>query len=138
MYDHDDFCDDCYEEGYEAGYSEGRKSRGPRGTQAVIERHRRENEANGCYIATAVYGSCDCPEVWVLRRYRDFTLARSWYGRAFIHAYYAISPKLVKCFGHTEAFKRLWRKPLDKKIAALRASGVDDSAYQDINWRKQN
>lgn len=135
MSDYDDFCDDCYEEGYEDGYNEGRRSHGPRGTRAVIERNNRRNQENGCYVATAVYGSYDCPEVWVLRRYRDFTLARSWYGRAFIRAYYAISPKLVKCFGHTKVFKRLCRKPLDKKIAALRANGVDDSAYQDIDWR---
>ena len=135
MSDYDDFCDDCYEEGHEDGYDEGRRSRGHRGTQAVIERHRRENEANGCYIATAVYGSYDCPEVWVLRRYRDFTLARSWYGRAFIRVYYAISPKLVKRFGHTKAFKQLWRKLLDKKIAVLRTDGVDDSKYQDVDWR---
>ncbi|NLX93020.1 MAG: hypothetical protein GXZ02_03995, partial [Clostridiales bacterium] len=39
----------------------------------------------GCYVATAVYGSYDCPQVWTLRRYRDYTLAETWYGRAFIH-----------------------------------------------------
>ena len=50
----------------------------------------------GCYVATAVYGSYDCPQVWTLRRFRDHTLAASWYGRSFIRAYYAISPTLVK------------------------------------------
>ena len=48
---------------------------------------------NGCYVATAVYGSYDCPQVWTLRRYRDYTLAETWYGRAFIRTYYAISPR---------------------------------------------
>ena len=134
MSGYDDFCDDCYEEGYEDGYDEGRRSRGPRGTQAVIERHRRENEANGCYIATAVYGSYDCPEVWVLRRYRDFTLARSWYGRAFIRTYYAISPTLVKWFGHTEWFKKMWKGKLDRMVANLNADGVEDSPYEDKPW----
>ena len=42
----------------------------------------------GCYVATAVYGSYDCPEVWTLRRYRDYSLAETWYGRAFIKLYY--------------------------------------------------
>lgn len=37
----------------------------------------------GCYVATAVYGSYDCPQVWTLRRFRDYTLAETWYGRAF-------------------------------------------------------
>ena len=32
----------------------------------------KETSSGGCYVATAVYGSYDCPEVWVLRRYRDF------------------------------------------------------------------
>ena len=33
-----------------------------------------DNPSNGaCYVATAVYGSYDCPEVWTLRRFRDYT-----------------------------------------------------------------
>ena len=55
----------------------------------------------GCYVATAVYGSYDCPQVWTLRRYRDYTLAETWLGRLFILLYYAISPTLVKWFGET-------------------------------------
>lgn len=27
----------------------------------------------GCYVATCVYGSYDCPEVWTLRRFRDYS-----------------------------------------------------------------
>lgn len=65
----------------------------------------------GCYIATAVYGSYDCPQVWTLRRFRDHTLAASWYGRTFLHAYYAVSPTLVKWFGRTAWFQKLWRGP---------------------------
>lgn len=30
-----------------------------------------------CYVATAVYGSYDCPQVWILERYRDYTLAET-------------------------------------------------------------
>ena len=48
-----------------------------------------EVKSGGCYVATAVYGSYDCPQVWTLRRYRDFALAETWHGRAFIHLYYA-------------------------------------------------
>ena len=53
----------------------------------------------GCYIATCVYGSYDCPEVWALRRFRDETLENNRAGRLFISLYYAISPTLVKLFG---------------------------------------
>ena len=62
-------------------------------------------QSSSCYIATAVYGSYDCPQVWTLRRFRDDTLAETWYGRAFIHTYYAISPTLVKWFGNKTWFK---------------------------------
>ena len=89
------------------------------------------NYSGGCYVATAVYGSYNCPEVWTLRRFRDNTLDETWYGRAFIKTYYAISPTLVKWFGKTPWFKRLWRRPLDKLVASLRSKGVEDSPYQD-------
>lgn len=88
----------------------------------------------GCYIATAVYGSYDCPQVWTLRRFRDYTLAETWYGRAFIHAYYAISPTLVKWFENTEWFKKMWKGKLDRMVASLNADGVEDTPYEDRNW----
>lgn len=88
----------------------------------------------GCYVATAVYGSYDCPQVWTLRRYRDYMLAETWHGRAFIHAYYAISPTIVKWFGHTEWFKKMWRGQLDRMVANLNAEGVEDTPYVDRNW----
>lgn len=93
-----------------------------------------DTPSGGCYVATAVYGSYDCPEVWTLRRYRDETLAKTWYGRAFIHTYYAISPTLVKWFGDTAWFKTLWRKPLDRMVETLNAEGVANTPYQDTVW----
>ena len=89
---------------------------------------------NGCYVATCVYGSYDCPEVWTLRRFRDDTLASTWYGRAFIHTYYAISPTLVKWFGETTWFKKMWQGKLDKMVESLRSQGVEDTPYQDKEW----
>ena len=88
----------------------------------------------GCYVATAVYGSYDCPQVWTLRRYRDYTLAETWYGRAFIHTYYAISPTLVKWFGHTDWFKKVWKGNLDRMVAKLQSEGVENTPYQDRAW----
>lgn len=90
---------------------------------------------NGCYVATAVYGSYDCPQVWVLRRYRDNTLASTWYGRVFIRTYYTVSPTIVKWFGDTKWFKHLWKNKLDKLVFNLQISGVEDTPYQDTEWR---
>lgn len=86
--------------------------------------------SGGCYVATAVYGSYDCPEVWTLRRFRDDTLAASWYGRSLIRIYYAVSPTLVRWFGHTAWFRRLWRR-LDELVKKLHQQGVADTPYRD-------
>ncbi|MBR3809070.1 MAG: hypothetical protein IKK46_02060 [Clostridia bacterium] len=90
--------------------------------------------SGGCYVATAVYGSYDCPQVWTLRRYRDYTLAETWHGRAFIKTYYAISPTLVKWFGNTNWFKKMWKGTLDRMVTELQEKGVENTPYQDKNW----
>lgn len=91
-------------------------------------------QSGGCYVATAIYGSYDCPQVWTLRRYRDYTLAETWYGRSFIALYYAISPSLVKWFGEMEWFKKMWKPKLDRLVIRLNRGGVDSSPYQDRQW----
>ena len=83
----------------------------------------------GCYIATAVYGSYDCPQVWTLRRYRDNILSRNWYGRLFIRLYYTISPMLVKYFGKTKWFNKLFKPSLDNFTLRLNNKGVLDTPY---------
>lgn len=99
-----------------------------------INEYKPKIERVGCYIATCVYGSYDCPEVWTLRRYRDNMLGSSWYGRAFIKLYYAISPTIVKWFGKTKWFKKMWKNKLDKMVKKLNNSGVDNTSYQDKKW----
>jgi hypothetical protein len=87
--------------------------------------------SKGCYIATAIYGSYDCPEVWTLRRYRDFILDQTWGGRLFIKIYYSISPTLVKWFGESNWFHYLMKTPLDKMVKKLQRKGVDNTPYED-------
>lgn len=94
-----------------------------------------DNSQGGCYVATTVYGSYNCPEVWTLRRYRDDTLAKTWYGRAFIRTYYTISPMLVKWFGKTNWFKNLWRGKLNNMVKKLQDDGVESTPYEDKSWQ---
>ena len=94
-----------------------------------IKKTSRRRKKSGCYIATCVYGSYDCPQVWTLRRYRDEHLANSLAGRFFIRCYYAISPSIVKIFGNSQAFKNVWKKILDRKIRYLNQKGIDNSPY---------
>lgn len=92
------------------------------------------NTSSGsCYIATCVYGSYDCPQVWTLRRFRDNILDETWYGRGFIKFYYAFSPKLVRWFGNRDWFRKFWKKRLDAMVDNLNSKGIEGTRYQDKN-----
>ena len=93
-----------------------------------------QKKKNGCYVATAIYGSYDCPEVWTLRRFRDTTLARTWHGRAFIRVYYALSPTLVVLFGKKAWFRIIIQPLLNSMVFHLQKNGVLDTPYSDREW----
>lgn len=85
----------------------------------------------GCYIATAIYGSYDCPEVWTLRRFRDNVLDKTWHGKLFIKIYYAISPAIVKRFGKEKWFNKIFKSKLDKMVERLQKQGIEATVYND-------
>lgn len=93
-----------------------------------------DKPSGGCYVATAVYGSYDCPQVWTLRRWRDYSLAQSRLGRAFIRCYYAVSPTLVKWFGEAAWFKKALRGRLDAMVQSLQEEGYASLPYDDKMW----
>lgn len=88
-------------------------------------------QKKGCYVATCVYGSYDCPEVWTLRRYRDLYLAKSLLGRCFISCYYAISPSIIKVLGKESWFQSIMKSVLDKKVTKLNSIGFENTPYSD-------
>lgn len=77
----------------------------------------------GCYIATAIYGSYDMPPVLVLRDWRDRQLASTAAGRAFIRAYYAMSPTLVRGIGRKAWVLIPTRTLLDLFVSTLERRG---------------
>lgn len=85
----------------------------------------------GCYIATCVYGSYDCPPVWVLRRFRDEYLNSFTLGRFFIKMYYSISPKIVLLMGGNTIFRLACRSILDKLVSLLQKTGYSNDSYND-------
>lgn len=87
-------------------------------------------KSGGCYVATAVYGSYEAPEVRVLRRWRDDTLSGSAMGRGFIRAYYATSPHLVRAFGRQKWFTTPSRAVLDRLVRRLKSSGISDTPFR--------
>ena len=117
----DDYCDECYEEGYDEGYETARCNSRRSSTS--------RRSSDGCYIATAVYGSYDCPEVWTLRRFRDEVLRASVLGRLFIRSYYAVSPGLVRHLGSKSLFQKFVKMALDSFVSHLKKAGFRDTPY---------
>jgi len=75
--------------------------------------------SGGCYIATAVYGSYEAPEVVVLRRFRDQRLNASAVGRVFVRTYYLVSPHLVSLFQERRVARVPARWVLDRIVRSL-------------------
>jgi len=66
-----------------------------------------------CYIATAVYGSYDAPEVLCLRQFRDETLSAFLFGRLFIRVYYFLSPPIARRLKNMRRTNAVVRRMLD-------------------------
>jgi len=64
----------------------------------------------GCFIATAVYGQEDAPEIRKFHLIRDHILKRSFAGRLFISFYYMFSPAMARWLQDKPALKRLVRR----------------------------
>lgn len=74
----------------------------------------------GCYIATAVYGSYDAPQVLTLRRFRDQQLKKTALGRLFIRVYYRLSPPAAARLRNARHVNRLVRRCLDRWVQHLK------------------
>ena len=103
----------------------------PEQKEKIRQEYENLKEKKGCYVATSIYGSYNCPQVWILRRFRDDTLDASWFGRCFIKIYYAVSPTLVKWFGESAIFKGIFTPILDNMVKSLKDKGISDKPYND-------
>lgn len=86
---------------------------GPRGTINNV------SSSEGCYIATAVYGSYQHPSVLILRKFRDQYLKQKVFGRAFIKIYYYFSPKITSIFHGKNKINSISKKILNKVVMFL-------------------
>lgn len=76
-----------------------------------------QQQSSGCFIATACYGAEEHPEVASLRLYRDEVLLRTTAGKAFVAAYYRISPPIAFRLKQSEALSRVVRRFLVAPLA---------------------
>ena len=68
----------------------------------------------GCYIATAIYGSYDVPEVILFRKFRDLYLDKRRWGRRFVEFYYNNSPRIAKRLSDRKTAIKFMRIIFDK------------------------
>ena len=86
------------------------------GLKAKLEKE----EKGGCYIATAVYGSYEAPEVLTLRLFRDEVLQKNFFGRLFVKTYYFLSPPVAEKLKSMDRLNYWVRKRLDSFVLYLR------------------
>jgi len=72
---------------------------------------------NGCFIATAAYGSPNDRSVMVLREFRDRYLVTNAPGKAFVRWYYAISPAAARFITDHPALRPVARTVLAPAVA---------------------
>lgn len=75
--------------------------------------------SGGCFIATAAYGSYLDPHVVMLRKFRDEHLLTNAPGRAFVAAYYTVSPPIADFIARHDTAKTIVRIGLMPVIFAL-------------------
>jgi len=76
--------------------------------------------SDGCFIATAVYGSYAADEVLILRDFRDRELASSGLGRFVTRLYYFVSPPIAELLEVFPVAKKPTKYVLDKIVSNCR------------------
>ncbi|MCW8838791.1 MAG: beta-propeller domain-containing protein [Thiovulaceae bacterium] len=74
----------------------------------------------GCFIATAAYGSYFDSDVKILRDFRDDYLKTNALGRAFVDIYYDISPPIARSISDNELAKNLVRATLTPVVYMIK------------------
>ena len=71
---------------------------------------RKRASKKGCFIATAVYGTPQAPEVLTLRRFRDDVLENCAVGKAFVQLYYRLSPPIAHALTRHNTLRDMVRR----------------------------
>ena len=73
----------------------------------------------GCFIATATYGTEVHSKIDLLRDFRDSWLKKNYFGRLFIKAYYRLSPPVADYIAESEVRREKVRKVLVEPCCKL-------------------
>lgn len=76
----------------------------------------RYDKDSRCFIATAVYGDQDSPQVLTLRGWRNDRLSSTSLGRAVIQIYYITSPPIARTLLRSPRLAAIVRTALDQFV----------------------
>lgn len=87
--------------------------------------HDIQAKRQGCFIATAAYGTPLAGEINVLRNFRDSYLLRRKWGEKFVDIYYTVSPPIADVIGRSESFRKAVRTLLKPIVKAFKRQKED-------------
>ena len=94
-----------------------RKEERDRENAEEIKNHTKVNSGSSssgsCFIATAAFGSYDCDEVRIFRKFRDEKLKPNLVGRTLISTYYKLGPFLATPVEKSAILQRIVRRVLE-------------------------
>ena len=82
----------------------------------LIIQKKNKNVGEGCFIATAVYGTPCTAELQILRKFRNEHLLKNTFGRLFVNVYYQVSPAIASLIEKHEIAKLLTRTVLIEPV----------------------
>ncbi len=68
-----------------------------------------ENKRQGCFIATAAYGTPFAQDINVLRRFRDSFLVHRVWGQKLVDLYYKVSPPIADVIERSDRLRKVFR-----------------------------
>lgn len=82
--------------------------------------HDLERKRQGCFIATAAYGTPFASDINVLRRFRDSYLVHRKWGKKLVSMYYTLSPPIADFIAKSEPLKKIVRTFLSPVVETFK------------------
>ena len=88
-----------------------------------------KSSGDGCFVATAIYGTYSHPDLTTLRGFRDNYLGRTNLGRQFIKSYYRFGPSLATYVKDRMLLRFFFSGAIKLLTAIVKLSRADQGAF---------